>query len=79
MPSLQIRNLPDDLYQALSARAKREGRSRSQQAIAELRRSLALEDRRGVFEQIRAEMSGRKKDAGLVREIGRIIRAGRDR
>ena len=38
MPSLQIRDLPDDVYQALALRAEREHRSLAQQAIVELRR-----------------------------------------
>jgi plasmid stability protein len=40
MPSLHVRNVPDDVYEALRARAEREGRSISQEAIAILRRSL---------------------------------------
>jgi plasmid stability protein len=40
MPSLHVRNIPDDVYEALRARAEREGRSISQEAIAILRRSL---------------------------------------
>ena len=79
MASLQIRNLPDDLYEALSARAKAEGRSKAQQAIAELRKSLGLEDRALVFEQIRARMAKKRKDPELVREIARILRRDRDR
>lgn len=42
MPSLQIRELPDDVYQALAYRARRAGRSLSQQALAELRRMTQL-------------------------------------
>jgi plasmid stability protein len=45
MPALQIRNLPDDVYHALRARAQREGRSLSQQALMELRRLPELEAR----------------------------------
>ncbi len=33
MPSLQIRKLPDEIYEALSLRARRERRSLAQQAI----------------------------------------------
>ena len=36
MPSLQIRKLPDEIYEALSLRARRERRSLAQQAIEEL-------------------------------------------
>ena len=38
MPSLQIRDLPDDVYQSLAFRAEREHRSLAQQAVVELRR-----------------------------------------
>lgn len=37
MPSLQIRNVPDDVYQALLFRAERAQRSLAQQALVELR------------------------------------------
>ena len=37
MPSLQIRNLPEDLYRALALRARRAQRSLAQQALVELR------------------------------------------
>jgi plasmid stability protein len=48
MPSLQIRELPEDVYEALAERARREGRSLAQQAVAELRKmvELAAADRR---------------------------------
>ena len=48
MPSLQIRELPEDIYEVLAERARREGRSLAQQAVAELRRmaELAAADRR---------------------------------
>jgi DNA-binding transcriptional LysR family regulator len=36
MPSLQIRNVPDDVYQALAFRAERAQRSLAQQALVEL-------------------------------------------
>ena len=38
MPSLQIRELPRDVYEMLAFRAEREGRSLAQQAITELRK-----------------------------------------
>ena len=56
MASLQIRELPDDVYRALSGRAKREGRSLAQQAVIELRRLPeleAMERRKTVLAQIR--------------------------
>ncbi len=39
MPSLQIRNLPDDLYQTLTFRAEQAHRSLAQQALIELLRA----------------------------------------
>jgi plasmid stability protein len=59
MPSLQIRDLPDDLYQALAFRARQEHRSLAQQAVAELRRVPTLtagERRRAVIARIRATL-----------------------
>lgn len=40
MHTLQIRNLPEDVYEALSLRARREHRSLAQQAIVELRKLI---------------------------------------
>ena len=40
MPTLQIRDLPDDVYLAVAVAAQAEHRSISQQAIMELRRAL---------------------------------------
>lgn len=40
MATIHVRNVPDDLYAALRARAKRENRSLSAETIAILRRAL---------------------------------------
>ena len=45
MPSLQIRDLPDDVYEALAYRAERAGRSLAQQALAELRKMTQVGSR----------------------------------
>ncbi len=61
MPSLQIRDLPDDVYQSVLVAAQVEQRSLSQQAIVELRRGLALasnERRSAILQQLHA--SGRR-------------------
>lgn len=42
MPTLQIRDMPDDVYQGVAAAARAEHRSLSQQALVELRRALGL-------------------------------------
>ena len=46
MPSLQIRDMPDDVYEALAERAQRQRRSLAQQAVVELARIPELEARR---------------------------------
>ncbi len=50
MPTLQIRDLPDDLYQRVAAAARAQHRSLAQQAIVELRRALDADqpDRRSA-------------------------------
>ena len=50
MPILQVRDLPDSIYQKLDQQARKEHRSLSQQAIVELAKaldiSLSAKDRR---------------------------------
>ncbi len=53
MPSLQIYDLPDDLYEALAFRAESEHRSLAQQAIVELRRIPELTARARRLEILR--------------------------
>ena len=60
MPSLQIRNLPEDVYQALAFRAERAHRSLAQQALIELRKATASEGperRRQLLSEIRASLA----------------------
>jgi plasmid stability protein len=52
MPSLQIRDMPDDVYDALAERANRQRRSLAQQAVADLARIPELESRRARQETI---------------------------
>ena len=62
MPSLQIRNLPDDLYQTLSFRAEQAHRSLAQQALIELRRatgSAIIKQRDHVLETISQDIADR--------------------
>ncbi len=61
MPSLQIRDLPDDVYQSLAFRAEREHRSLAQQAVVELRRIpelTAREHRLRMLESIGKSLHG---------------------
>ena len=81
MASLQIRDLPPDVYEALAARAEAEHRSMAQQAIVELRRLPELAGREGR-KQVLAELRERRRTKGL-RELSipadRVIREGRER
>jgi plasmid stability protein len=59
MSSLQIRNLPDDLYQALNYRAERAHRSLAQQTIIELREIVGQQGsvhRRQVLDKIQQDL-----------------------
>ena len=61
MPSLQIRNLPDDLYQTLTLRAEQAHRSLAQQALIELRRATGRENygqRERILETISRDIAG---------------------
>ena len=53
MSTLQIRNLPDEVYEALALRAERAHRSLNQQAIVELARIPELEARRRRLDTLR--------------------------
>jgi antitoxin FitA len=60
MRSLQIRDLPEDVYEALAYRAQAQHRSLAQQAIVELRRIpelTARERRLQVLEEIEQELA----------------------
>lgn len=63
MPSLQVRDLPEEIYQALKKAAQAEHRSLSQQAIIALARGLNLgvdhrQRRANLLEQWRQEPLG---------------------
>jgi antitoxin FitA len=66
MPSLQIRDIPEDVYDALAERASRERRSLAQQAVADLARIPELESRRtrqAAIERLRASAAPLPKKA----------------
>ena len=54
MPSLQIRNVPDELHRQLKSRAAMEGRSLSDYALSELRRAMRRPTRLEIVEQVAA-------------------------
>ena len=81
MPSLQIRDLPSDVYEALSARAEAAHRSLEQQAVVELRSipELLVRDRRTqVLAQLREELR-REGTRPLPAEPAELIREDRER
>lgn len=59
MATLQIRNLPDDVYQALAFRAERAQRSLAQQALVELRGKTAEQSqtRQRVLTEIKRNLT----------------------
>ena len=81
MATLQIRDLPEDVYQALARRAATERRSLAQQAVVELARMTevgAAERRRQVLDELRAALalSGPRK-LPVRPEV--LVREDRDR
>ena len=77
MPSLQIRDMPEEVYEALAFRARLEHRSLAQQAVVELRRIpelLARERRLDVLGRLKQRIASEKPrrlpvpPADLVRE-----------
>ena len=61
MSSLQIRKLPDDLYQTLTFRAEQAHRSLAQQALIELRRATGSANagqRERILETISQDIAG---------------------
>jgi plasmid stability protein len=78
VPTLHIRNVPDDVYVALRARAEREGRSMSAEVVAILRRTLL---RRRDADELLAELRATRERAPLPPDAARpedVIREDRD-
>lgn len=81
MPSLQIRDLPEDIYEALAFRAQAEHRSLAQQAIVELRRIpelTARERRLEILDRLR-QRSETEPPRRLSRAPEDLIREDRER
>jgi len=81
MASLQIRNLPDDVYQFLAFRAERAHRSLAQQAIIELRKTTEEEPGMRRKQVLNAIRDSTKKSAGrpLFARPEDLIRDDRER
>jgi len=81
MPSLQIRDLPEDVYEALAFRAEAEHRSLAQQAIVELRRipELAARERRlAILKDLKKRIET-EPPAPLFRAAEDLVREDRER
>ena len=77
MPSLLVRNLPDQLYEALRRQAKRNGRSLSAEVIAILREELARPHL--TRDEIRRRIEARRRVWGtLDRPAAEYIREDRE-
>lgn len=70
MKNLQIRNVPDDVHRRLKVRAAEQGRSLSDLALDELRRSLDRPTRDELLDRIalRGSVRTSRPAAELVRE-----------
>lgn len=81
MPSIQIRNVPAEIYEALALRAREEKRSLAQQALTELGRISERGThgrRKRILRQIRRDLEERKpRDLDIAPET--LIREDRDR
>lgn len=84
MPTLQIRDLPDDLYQRLSLRAQRAHRSLAQQALSDLRSAMGhgnATERRALLARIAADAASAANGPGTpaLAPPERLIREDRER
>jgi antitoxin FitA len=75
--TLHVRNVPDDVYEALRARAKTEGRSINAAAITILREALSPVDAEAMIEDLRRFRARTKLPQGALAPE-EIIRRDRD-
>jgi plasmid stability protein len=81
MPSLQIRDLPDDLYQRLCLRAQRAHRSLAQQALNDLCSATgrgSAEARRALLERIATDAANGPQTPAIT-PPEQLIRDDRER
>jgi len=81
MPSIQVRDVPENIYQLLTAEAQRERRSLAQQVVAVLARGLqagtdAKRRRRELLKAIQAQPPLQRTKLG---DAARLIREDRKR
>ena len=73
MATLNVKNMPDDLYEQVRRRARRERRSLSQEVIVLLGRSLAEAPSRSIL-----DLKGLGRDAWTGTSAEAHVRAERD-
>lgn len=78
MASLQIRDMPEDIYRALSAKANSEHRSLTQQALVELIKSLRTE-RNPARLQVLAKIRNELNHSALPAEFSPEVLIAEDR
>jgi plasmid stability protein len=81
MPLLQVRDLPEDVYEKLSMVAAADNRSIAQETIVLLRKALGMKEertarRRKLFEEMR---SRKLSNTGSFPDAAELIREDRDR
>jgi plasmid stability protein len=79
MPALQVRNMPDDLYQALSAQAHADRRSLAQETIVLLTKALQTSGeskRQEIYDRIDARGARQRPDVPSPEDL---VREDRDR
>jgi hypothetical protein len=82
MPSLQVRELPEHIYQALCRKAREEHRSIAQQAVSALARGLDV-DLEASSRRVRLLQAIKEENAaqptGPLPDPAKLIREDRDR
>jgi plasmid stability protein len=77
MPTLYIRNVPPEVYEALKARAKREGRSVNAEALTLLEEVMDRENARAAVDRFLEACLGIEREPGGP-TAGEIVRQMRD-
>ena len=79
MPTLQVRDLPEDVYLKLSLVAKQENRSLAQQTIVLLKESLSLDINNKIRRQVLLTKLAAKKYPKTDIDASALIREDRER
>ena len=82
MPSIQVRDVPEQIYNKIKNNAQKEHRSLSQQAIVTLKKGLGIDEnhkerRRTLIDQIRSRRVA--YDISKLEDPVSLIREDRDR